>query len=63
MVMGALIAAYVLMVVMLVFAGFNVRRLTARVVDLTSQLEVGADTLGRERALWIEDFKKSKAEG
>jgi hypothetical protein len=63
MVMGALIAAYVLMVVMLVFAGFKVRRLTARVVDLTSQLEVGADTLGRERALWIEDFKKSKAEG
>jgi hypothetical protein len=61
--MGALIAAYVLMVVMLVFEGFKVRRLTARVVDLTSQLEVGADTLGRERALWIEDFKKSKAEG
>lgn len=61
--MGAMIAAYVLMVVMLVFAGFKMRRLTARVVDLTAQLEIGADTLGRERALWIEDFKKSKSEG
>jgi len=58
--MGGLIAACGLMIFMLVYL---VLRLTARVVDLTSQLEVGADTLGRERAWWIEDFKKSKAEG
>jgi len=54
-------ATLVLSIVCLL-ASWIIFRQAVRILNLEKQLKVGAETLGRERALWIADFKKLKNE-
>jgi hypothetical protein len=58
---GMIMATLVLSIVCLL-ASWIIFRQAVRILNLEKQLKVGAETLGRERALWIADFKKLKNE-